>query len=201
MPHHPVLPLEPFQWGLDFVRPFKPPTMRTRSWYIIVGTDYCTKWVEAKAATSTAKFLYECIWCRYGCPIELISDQGGNFLGQVVESLTSFYVVVHKRSTPYYPQANGLAISTNKTLQNNLRNIVNENRTDWDTKLQSALWAYRTTYKTSIRTTPFWLAFGLEAVMPVEFQILSLRIQVKERMSEKELERIRLATLCKLEEN
>ena len=207
MPHHPVLPLEPFQkWGLDFVGPFKPPTMRTGNRYIIVATDYCTKWVEAKAlrdntAASTTKFLYECIWCRYGCPIELISDQGGHFLGQVVESLTSFYAVVHKRSTPYYPQANGLAESTNKTLKNILRKIVNENRTDWDTKLQSALWAYRTTYKTNIRTTPFRLAFGLEAVMPVEFQIPSLRIQVKERLSEKESEKIRLATLCELEEN
>ena len=182
MPHHPVLPLEPFQkWGLDFVGPFKPPTMRTGNRYVIVATDYCTKWVEAKAlrdntAASTAKFLYECIWCRYGCPIELISDQGGYFLGQVVESLTSFYAVVHKRSTPYYPQANGLPESTNKTLQNILRKIINENRTDWDTKLQSVLWAYQTTYKTSIRTTPFRLAFGLEAVMPVEVQIPSLRI-------------------------
>ena len=192
MPYHLALPLELFQkWGLDFVRPFKPPAMRTRNRYIIVATDYCTKWVEAKAlrdktATSTTKFLYDCIWCRYGCQIELINDQGGYFLGQLVESLTSFYAVVHKRSTPYYPQANGLAESTNKALRNILRKIVNENQTNWDTKLQSALWAYRTTYKTSIRTTPFRLAFGLEAVMPIEFQIPSLRIQVKERLSEKE---------------
>ena len=108
MPHQPVLPLEPFQkWGLDFVSPFKPPTMRTGNRYMIVATDYYTKWVEAKAlrdntAASTTKFLYEYIWCRYGCPIELVSDQGGHFLGQVVESLTTFYAAVHKRSTPYY---------------------------------------------------------------------------------------------------
>ena len=79
MPHQPVLPLEPFQkWGLDFVGPFKPAAAQTGNRYIIVATDYCTKWVEAKAlrdntALSTAKFLYECIWCRYGCPIELVT--------------------------------------------------------------------------------------------------------------------------------
>ena len=107
MPHHSILSLEPFQkWGLDFVGPFKPPVMRTGNRYIIVATDYCTKWVEAKAlrdnmAASTTNFLYECIWCRYGCQIELISDQGGHFLGQVVESLTTFYVVVHKRNTTH----------------------------------------------------------------------------------------------------
>ena len=55
---------------------------------------------------------------------------------------------VHKRSTPYYPQANGLAKSTNKTLQHILRKIVNENQTDWDMKLHSALWAY---VKSSVR--------------------------------------------------
>jgi hypothetical protein len=63
MPHQPVLPLEPFQkWGIDFVGPFKPAAAQTGNRYILVVTDYCPKWVEAKAlkdktATSTAKFL------------------------------------------------------------------------------------------------------------------------------------------------
>ena len=174
MPHQPILPLEPFQkWGLDFVGPFKPPATRTGNKYILVATDYCTKWVEAKALqdntiASPAKF-YENLWCRFGCPIELVSDQGGHFVNRIIRELTSHYAVVHKKSTPYYPQANGLAESTNKTLQTILKKIVNENRTDWDDKLHNALWAYRTTFKTSIGSTPFRLAFGLEAVMPIEF--------------------------------
>ena len=112
MPHQPILPLEPFQkWGLDFVGPFKPAAARTGNKYIIVATDYCTKWVETKAlrhntATSTAKFVYEHLWCRYGCPIELISDQGGHFLNHIIRELTTHYAVVHKKSTSYYPQAN-----------------------------------------------------------------------------------------------
>ena len=65
MPHQPVLPLEPFQkWGLDFIGPFTPATARMGSRYILVATDYCTKWVETKVlrdnmASSTTKFLYE----------------------------------------------------------------------------------------------------------------------------------------------
>ena len=89
----------------------------------------------------------------------------------------------------------------NKTLQNILWKIVNENRTDWDTKLHNVLWAYRMTYKTSIRTTPFRLAFDLEVMMLMEFQIPNLKIQVQERLSEKESERIQLVTLCELEEH
>ena len=84
--------------GLNFVGPFTPVATRIGNQYILVAMDYCTKWVESKAlrdniAASTAEFLYEYIWCRYGCPIELVSDQAGHFLGQVVESLTTFYAV------------------------------------------------------------------------------------------------------------
>ena len=207
MPHQPILPLDPFQkWGLDFVGPFKPPAARTGNKYIIVATDYCTKWVEAKAlrdntAASTAKFVYEHLWCRYGCPIELVSDQGGHFINHIIRELTHHYAVVHKKSTPYYPQANGLAESTNKILQTILKKIVNENRTDWDNKLQSALWAYRTYFKTSIQSTPFRMAFGLEAVMPIEFQVPSLRVQVKARLPEAQSEQYRLEQLLELGED
>ena len=101
---------DPFQkWGLDFVGPFTTATARSRHKYIVVTTDYCTKWVEAKAlwdntATSMTKFLYEHIWCRFGYPIELISDQGSHFLNMVIHDLTHHYAIVHKKSTPYYPQ-------------------------------------------------------------------------------------------------
>ena len=129
-----------------------------------------------------AKFLYENILCRFNCPIELISDQGGHFLNTVIHGLTDHYVIVHKNSTPYYPQVNGLAESTKKALQIILKKIVNENCTDRDTRLHNVLWAYRTSFKTSIHSTPFLLAFGLKAIMPVKFQVLSIRIRdVKNR--------------------
>ena len=115
MPFQPVLPLEPFQkWGHNFVSPFKPIALRTGNQYIIVATDYCTKWVETKPlrdniAASRAKFLYENVWCRFGCLIELVSDQGTHFINKIVNELSTYYVGVHKKSTPYYPKANGLA--------------------------------------------------------------------------------------------
>mgnify|MGYP000167336717 FL=1 len=108
MLHQPVLPLEPFQkWGQDFVGSFKPVAAQTGNKYIIVAIDYCTKWVDSKAlgdntTLSTAKFLYECILCRYDCPIEL-GDKGSHFLKEVVKGLVQHYVVVHKWSTVYYP--------------------------------------------------------------------------------------------------
>jgi hypothetical protein len=139
--------------------------------------------------------------CCFGCPIELVSDQGTHYVNEVIATLTNHYAIVHKKSTVYYPQANGLAESTNKTLQNILRKIINENQTDWDQKLQSALWAYRTSYKTSIGSTPFRLAYGLEAVMPIEFMIPSFRIQARERLNECDSEAERVQCLLQLEEH
>jgi hypothetical protein len=114
--------------------------------------------------------------------------------------LTQHYAVVHRRSTVYYPQGNGLAESTNKTLEMILRKIVEANRTDWDRKLHSALWAYRTSYKTSIRSTPLCMAFGLEAMMPLEFIVPSLRIQLEHNLNESESEHARVEQLLRLEE-
>ena len=71
---------------------------------------------------------------------------------------------------------------------------------DWDQKLNSGLWAYRTLYKTSIKSTPFRLAFGLEAIMPIEFQIPKLQVQATERLDELQSEQSRKATLLLLEE-
>ena len=49
-------------------------------------------------ATSTIKFLYEWIWCRFGCPIEIVNNQGTHFVNKVIHELSNYYAVVHKRT-------------------------------------------------------------------------------------------------------
>ena len=99
------------KWGIDFVGPIKPPARGSGAQYIIVATDYLTKWVEAKAtpknnARTTAIFLYENIFTRYGLPLEIVSDQGVHFVNEIVEFLLAEFMISHKRLAPYHPQTN-----------------------------------------------------------------------------------------------
>ena len=103
------------KWGIDFIGP-----INSQARYIIVATDYFTKWAKARAmrktnAQSTAKFLYEQVISHYGCPLELISDCSAHFLNEVITRLTTEFMIIHRQSSAYYPQANGQAESTNKT--------------------------------------------------------------------------------------
>ncbi|MCO5574366.1 hypothetical protein L7F22_028149 [Adiantum nelumboides] len=169
------------KWGIDFVGPIAPPAYKSHAQYIIVATDYLTKWVEAKATTkndakTTAQFLYENIFTRYDLPIEIVSDTGTHFINEVIENLLNEFMVIHRKSAPYHPQANGQAESTNKILVTVLTKIVSESRADWDQKLHSALCAYRVAYKTSIGTTPFNMVYGIQAILPLEFLIPTLQV-------------------------
>ncbi|MCO5595168.1 hypothetical protein L7F22_049207 [Adiantum nelumboides] len=175
MPLRPMMGARAFaKWEIDFVGPIAPPAYRTHAQYIFVAIDYLTKWVEAKATTKndskiTAQFLYENIFTRYGLPIAIVSDRGTHFINEVIEFLFDEFMVIHRKSAPYHPQANGQADSTNKILVIILTKIVNESRADWDQKLHSALRAYRVAYKTSIEMTPFNMVYGIQAILSLEF--------------------------------
>ncbi|MCO5577321.1 hypothetical protein L7F22_031149 [Adiantum nelumboides] len=181
MPLRPIVSTRAFvKWGIDFVGPL-PPAHHSRCQYLIVATDYLTKWAEAMASTkndahTTAKFLYENIFVRFGLPIEIVSDQGTHFINEVIRVLLGEFLVTHRRSAPYHPQANDQAESTNKVLCTALTKVVEGNRGSWEQKLPSVLWAYRMAYKTSVGSTPFELVYGLNAVLPIEFLLPTLRV-------------------------
>ena len=174
-PLHPVLPGKPFlKWDLDFIGPIKPMARYTINRYILVATDYATKWVEARAfrtntAAVTAKFLYDTIITRFGCPVELVSDQGSHLLNEAIQILVDQFLITHRNSTSYYPQGNGQAESTNKVIGTLLTKLVNETRTDWDEHLPTVLFAYRTAYKVTTNHTPYQLLYGLQPLLPTEY--------------------------------
>ena len=188
MPLHISLPLAPFEkWGIDYIGEVHPNSSRGMK-HIIVATEYLTKWAEAKAvkandAVHAANFLFEQVITRFGCPKILISDRGTHFLNTVIESMTERFDINHRMTTPYHPQTNGNTERVNQTLVNILRKTVQDSKRDWDTKLPAALWAYRTTYKVTTKATPFSLVYGVESILPIEFEVQSLRIAIDERLT------------------
>ncbi|GJU38558.1 reverse transcriptase domain-containing protein [Tanacetum coccineum] len=158
-------------WGLDFMGPF--PQSRGIK-YILVAVDYVSKWVKAQAlptndARVVVKFL-RYLFARFGVPKALISDRGTHFCNSQLEKALQRYGVTRKLSTAYHPQSNGQIKVTNKAIKHILERSVGYNPKGWSEKLNDALWAFRTAYKTPTRCTPFRLVYGKACHLPVEIE-------------------------------
>ncbi|GKD55108.1 reverse transcriptase domain-containing protein [Tanacetum coccineum] len=159
MPQNNIQVCEVFDvWGLDFMGPF--PNSKGNK-YILVVVNYVSKWFEAQAlpmndARVVVKFLRG-LFARFGVPKALINDRGTHFCNSQLEIALQKYGVTHKLSTTYHPLSNGQTEVTNRAIKRILERLVGYNPKDWSEKLNDALWAFRTAYKTPIGCTPFRL--------------------------------------------
>ena len=151
------------KWGMDIVG--KLPTAPGQRMYMLAVIDYFTKWVEAEAHHQI----------RFGVPKEIVTDKESQFISFDFQDFCKDWGIQLSFSTPRYPQANGQAESTNKTVINIIKRRLEKAKGLWADELPGVLWAYRTTAKTSTGETPFSLAYGTEAVIPVECGIPSAR--------------------------
>lgn len=170
------------KWGLDAIGPL-PVTSRGKC-YILTAVDYLSRWAEAKAvkqvtAKEVAKFIYEDICCRFGMPLEILSDNAQSFRSELVEYLCKKVKIRHTFATPYYPQCNGLNERFNGELVRMLTKLTEHHGKNWDLELPGALWAYRTAVKTGTGFTPFHLVYGKQVILPIELEVFSLRMLLK----------------------
>ncbi|GJV51453.1 reverse transcriptase domain-containing protein [Tanacetum coccineum] len=172
MPQNSIQVCEIFDvWGIDFMGPF--PSSRGNK-YILVAVDYLSKWVEAKAlptndARVVVKFL-KSLFARFGTPRAIISDRGTYFCNDKFAKVMSKYGVTHRLATAYHPQTSGQVEVSNRGLKRILERTVGENRASWSDRLDDALWAFRTAYKTPIGCTPYKLVYGKSCHLPIELE-------------------------------
>ncbi|MCO5611402.1 hypothetical protein L7F22_065655 [Adiantum nelumboides] len=104
-----------------------------------MGVDYMTRWAEATTtsritAVEVAKFIFEHICCRFGVPLEILSDRGPGFRGDLVGERMKKLKIKRRHSTPYYPQCNGLVEKVNglkdKELKRGMLVLRYDNRFD-----------------------------------------------------------------------
>ncbi|GJX35641.1 reverse transcriptase domain-containing protein [Tanacetum coccineum] len=144
--------------------------------YILVAVDYLSKWVEAKALpTNDARVIYKflkSLFARFGAPHAIISDRGTHFCNDQFAKVMLKYGVTHRLSTAYHPsnKLRGQVEVSNRGLKRILERTVGENRASWSDKLDDALWAFRTAYKTPIGCTPYKLVYGKACHLPIELE-------------------------------
>ena len=169
-------------WSIDIIGKISPKSSNGHE-FILVVIDYFTKWVETASyarltSSRVTSFIISHIIYRYGVPHELISNREVHFRANV-DTLLQRYDIHRHRSFVYRPQTNGAVEVANKNIKRILRRMVETSR-DWLEKLHFALWAYRTSFRTSTGATPYSFVYGIETVLLVEIKMGSLRVALEQ---------------------
>jgi hypothetical protein len=130
-------------------------------------------------ADTTTHFFFNHVITQFRVPQQLVSDHGKHFENEIFAELSSNLGFTHEFSSPYYPQSNGQVEVVNKVLKTMLQCTFNKHKTNWHHMLFSSLWAYRTTVKTATSFTSFHLIHGIEATLPIECEIPTLRTAIE----------------------
>ncbi|TKC13315.1 transposase family protein [Robertmurraya kyonggiensis] len=150
--------------------------------FVLVATDYFTKWVEAiplkiVSSANMVDFVREHIIYRFGIPQTITTDQGTMFTsGEFAEFAESMGIKI-LNSSPYYAQANGQAEASNKSVIKLIKRKIDVFPRRWHTVLHEALWSYRMACHGAIKMSPYQLIYGHEAVLPWELKIGSRRVE------------------------
>ena len=159
-------------WGLDHLGPFK--ETQNGKVHMIVAIDYLSKWVEAEAVPSTAagpviKFL-EKVFLRHGFPQRLISDRGPAFGSQEFAEFVQKWNIKHTIASAEHPQTNGLVEKINRALAETLAAFVNTAHTDWDAKMDQALFAINSAKQSTVQFSPYELVYGRSPLVPLDYK-------------------------------
>lgn len=141
---------------------------------VLVMTDVFSKFTMAvptrdQRAETVARVLVDEWFYKFGVPGRIHSDQGRNFESALIRQLCEFYQVKKSRTTPYHPAGNGQCERFNRTLHNLLRTLPSSSKREWTACLSQVTFCYNTTPHQATGESPYFLMFGQEPRLPVDF--------------------------------
>jgi hypothetical protein len=109
----------------------------------------------------------------FGCLNIIFTDNAASFKAEPLIQFHEKFIIALNHSTPYYLQGNGLEESSNKSLVNIIKRLLEDNKKAWDSKLKFSLWADRVTTNRSLGVSHFLFVYGVEAIFPFLWKISS----------------------------
>ena len=167
--YHAGSPME--RLHIDILGPFTPSAKGNQ--YVLMIVDQFTKWLEcfalpSQGAEEVARCVVDQFIARYGCPLEIHTDQGRNFDGKLFASICQLLQITKTRTTPYRPCSNGQVERYNRTLLQLIRCFLRNNQNTWDEYLQQLAGAIRSTVNRNTGFTPNMMMLGREVMGPVD---------------------------------
>ena len=132
----------------------------------LVKTTVCPR----NDANTVVRFLQRNILSSFGASRTIISNEGSHFANKMFVKLLRRYGVRHVMGLAYHPQSNGQVEMYNREIKNILEKSVNASKKDRSAKLDDAVWACRTTYKSPIEMSPYGIVFGNHYHLPLELE-------------------------------
>ena len=157
--------------GIDITGPH--PVSNSGHKYILTVIDHFSRWAEAfpirnQEAVTVAKVLCDQFISRFGCPRQILSDQGPCFESHLFQDLCRRLQIDKIRTSPYKPSTNGMVERFHKTLNSMLGKVVSTRQKDWDLCLPGVMAAYRATPHSSTGFSPNLLFTGREGIAPID---------------------------------
>nr|GEV82059.1 protein NYNRIN-like [Tanacetum cinerariifolium] len=170
------------------------------------GYYWSTMHQDAKPLAKTIgkevkKFVWDNIFCRYGLPKIIVTDNGTNFIHDPFKNWCKKLNITQINTVVAHPQANGLVERANRSLMEGIKTWLERERKGWVDAIPNIPWAHRTPLKTSNGETPYSLTFESEAVIPAEIGMPTHRtMMIKEGNDNKEEMRLNLDLLTERKE-
>jgi hypothetical protein len=120
-----------------------------------------------KEAATVAKHIFESWICKFGTPLEFVSDYGKEFCNNLAKELYSLLQIKHSTTMPYWPQCNSQTEVANKTIHKYLATFEDTTMLDWKVYMAPMAFAYNTSVHRLIKMTAFFLTHGVEPRYPL----------------------------------